>query len=180
MEAVTEILVMHHSHYDIGFTHLQPQLELMQLDFIDQAIRLCEQSEQESEHSRFRWTCEAARPVLAWLERADDRDVDKFKHFLANGQMCISALPMHTSPLCTEEQWIRMLEPVSILRQELGIPLRTAINHDINGQSWPIVRLMADAGIDYYQMGINIHFGRAPLTRPAVPIDQRSGDLKVR
>lgn len=168
MGSVKEILCLHHSHLDIGYTHPQPLLMELQRDYIDEAIELCLQTEKYPEESKFRWTCEATLPVLKWLETAPNERVSLFKHFLQNGQISISALMMHSTPLNNTNQMIKMLQPIKALRERFNIPVNTAINHDVNGQPWPLSQIMLDAGIDFYITGINIHFGGIPFKRPAV------------
>jgi alpha-mannosidase len=166
MPEIKEILVLHHSHLDIGYTHPQPIILELQKRYLDQVLDLCTLTEEWPEESRFRWTCEAAYVVLKWLETANDRQISRFIHYLQRGQISVAASLLHSTPLCSAEQITRMLSPLRRLRRLFGIELKAAIHHDINGQPWSYGQLLLDAGVEFLMMGINIHFGGIPLTRP--------------
>ncbi|RKP54437.1 hypothetical protein D7Z26_13895 [Cohnella endophytica] len=166
MSRIKEVLVLHHSHLDVGYTHAQPILIEMQKKYIDEALQMCALTEDWSEVNRFRWTCESSYPVLKWLETANSSQIDLFKYYLKNGQMSVSASYMHTTPLCSAEQIAKMLYPIRQLRSQFDIEIKTAIHHDVNGQPWSYSQLLLDAGVEFLIMGINIHFGGVPLTRP--------------
>jgi alpha-mannosidase len=166
MSKIKEVLVLHHSHLDVGYTHPQPIILELQKRYIDQALDLCERTEDWPTNSRFRWTCEASFVVLKWLEEASEQQITRFSRYLHNGQLSVSTSLMHITPLCSAEEAVRTLYPVRQLRERFGLDFKTAIHHDVNGQPWSYGQLLLDAGVEFFIMGINIHFGGIPLTRP--------------
>lgn len=163
---VQEILISHHSHTDIGYTHEQPVLWELQARYIEQAMDLIEETMDWPEGARLKWTCEVTAPVLYWLKAAKSRDVERFAEHARAGYIEVTALFCNLTPLCNLEELHRLLLPVARLRRELGIPVRTAMNSDVNGLPWPLVDLLLDSGITGVTMAINEHMGGAPLERP--------------
>jgi hypothetical protein len=161
-----EILVLHHSHTDIGFTHPQPVWWELSRRYIDEALDLCEATAGWPEASRMRWTCENTLPVVHWLERASSRQIDRFRQLAQAGQVSVAGLPCNLLPITDLEQLTVGLQPVRRLRNEFGIPIKAAILHDVNGIVWPLTQLLLDLGIELLIMGINTHYGGYPLSRP--------------
>src|SRR5258708_39844727 len=63
---VEEILLLHHSHLDVGYTHSQPIVWELQQEFLSQAVDWLEQTADLPEPSRPKWTGEATEPVPPW------------------------------------------------------------------------------------------------------------------
>src|SRR6478609_325479 len=63
---IRDLLVVHHSHMDIGYTHSQPVFWQLQSEFIDQALDWLEETADLPEGARPKWTCEANEPVRRW------------------------------------------------------------------------------------------------------------------
>src|SRR5687768_14829921 len=151
---IREILLLHHSHTDVGYTHPQPAFWELQRRIIDQALDLCEDTADFPEASAARWTCETTWPVMHWLNRAPSSKVERFRALAKAGRISVGALPIHLSPLANTPQFAHGLRAVKLLRDELGVPIRTAISHDVNGVPWPLTNLLLDSGIDAFLMGI--------------------------
>ena len=65
---ISELLLLHHTHSDIGYTNPQPVFWELSRQFIDQAIDLCEATSEYPDDSKMRWTCEVTSTVLHWLD----------------------------------------------------------------------------------------------------------------
>lgn len=165
---IKEILVLHHSHLDVGFTHSQPILWEMQREYLDQALDFLDQTADFPGASLPRWTCEVTEPLMRWLETATPAQVENFTSHLRSGRIGISAMQYNTTPLCNAEQLIRQLYPVRSLRERFGATINTINQHDVNGLPWPMVELMHDSGIELLTMAINLHLGGAPSPRPGI------------
>ncbi|MCK4872352.1 MAG: hypothetical protein KAS72_06475 [Phycisphaerales bacterium] len=166
MTDIKDVLVMHHTHTDVGYTHAQPIFWELSRRFIDEALDYCDETADWPEGSRMCWTCEVTAPIIDWLRNASDQQVERFSAAAQRGQIAVGAMFANITPLYTLEQLAQSLLPVRELREQFGLPISVAINHDVNGLPWSIIPLLRDAGINGLLMGINIHFGGFPLHRP--------------
>lgn len=163
---VKEVLCMPHSHLDVGYTHPQPMLLEQQVDYINQALELMKKTENYPEETKFRWTVEGSYVLEKWLETATQEEMVRMKKYLSEGRMCLTALPMHTTPGVNAREMAYMLSKKKELEQIFDTKIHIAISHDVDGQPWPLGQMMLDSGIDFYLTGVNIHFGGLPFPRP--------------
>ena len=120
---VKEIWCMMHSHLDIGYTHPQPLLMELQVDYLTQAMELIGRTKDYPEESRYRWTIEANCVLEKWLVTATKEQVAKLKEYIADGSICVTALPMHTTPGCNARELIMALSAKGRIEKELGITI---------------------------------------------------------
>ena len=165
---IKEILVLHHSHFDLGYTHSQPILWEMQREFIDQALDMLDKTQDWPEISKPRWTCEVTAQVMKWLKTANLEKFKKFKKYLHEKRIGISAMEYCGTPGYNIEQWSRLLYNAKFLEDLFEIKIKTVNQHDVNGLAWPMVDLMIDSGIKLLTMAVNIHFGGNVGIRPSV------------
>ncbi len=165
---IREILLLHHSHLDVGYTHSQPIVWEMHREFIDQALRLLADTAGWPPLSQPKWTCEVTEPVLRWLACAGDGELALFKALLRQGRIGLGAMRYNTTALCSAELLRKQLAPVQELRRALGARMSVALQHDVNGIPWPFADLLLDAGIELLVMGVNPDHGQPVSPRPGV------------
>ncbi len=168
MPILDEIYIVQHSHTDLGFTADQPTIWDLHGRFLDQAMDLAEATADGAPGERYCWTVEVACVLLPWLEHASTAQVDRLIRLAHRGQIEVMALHSHQAPLADRVDTEDLLELVDQLRRRLGITVVSAINSDVNGQNWPVVDALIDAGVTGYSMAINKHTGQVPLDRPTL------------
>jgi alpha-mannosidase len=166
--AVEEILVLHHSHLDVGYTHSQPILWELQQEFITQAIDWLEQTHDLPCDSRPKWTCEATEPLRRWLAQASPAQIERFRTLHRQGRIGVAALRWHVGAAVDRAGLQRLLDGKEELEQLLGATVRVACQHDVNGVPWPLADVLLDAGVDLFVMAVNPHLGRAVQPRPGM------------
>ncbi|MDR3473176.1 MAG: hypothetical protein P4M09_16065 [Devosia sp.] len=157
---INEILFVHHSHTDIGYTHPQPVVLELHRRFIEEALDIAEATVDWDEESRFRWTCEVTGVTEEWWKRADNHNRDRFLAAVGRGQFEVAGMGWHMTPLMDHNMVLDVLKPIKFFR-DLGIPVRSAMNTDVNGLPWGIVDALLDHGVTGLSMAINEHFGHA-------------------
>lgn len=168
MPAINEILVLHHSHLDVGYTHSQPIFWKLQQEFLDQAVEWLETTADLPEGIRPKWTCEATEVVRRWLATASPAQAERFARLHRQGRIGLAALRWNTTPLADRAGLRRLLDGKAELEQRLGGRIQVACQHDVTGVPWPLADLLLDAGVDLFVMAINIHLGRAVKPRPGM------------
>lgn len=164
---IKEIVFVHHSHTDIGYTHPQPVVLELHRRFIDEALDIAERTADYDDESRFRWTCVVTGITEDWWKQAGNADRDRFLAAIKRGQFEVAGMNWHMTPLMDHSMVLDTLKPVKFFR-ELGIPVRSAMNTDVNGLPWGVVDALLDHGITGISMAINAHFGHplSPWPRP--------------
>src|SRR5262245_6968693 len=157
---IKEILFVHHTHTDIGYTHPQPVVFELHRRFIDEALDIAEATADWPDECRFRWTCEVTGTTVDWWQHARDRDRERFLAAVKRGQVEVAAMAWHMTPLMDHSMVVDVLKPIRFFR-DLGIPVRSAMNTDVNGLPWGVVDALLDHGIGGLSMAINEHFGHA-------------------
>lgn len=163
---IREILFVHHSHTDVGYTHPQQVVLDLHQGYIDDALDIIEETADYPDAARMRWTCEVTGVTKRWWEQSSSLNRDRFLTAVQRGQIEVAAMKWNLTPLMDHSMAIDALRPIQFFR-DLGIPVRTAMNTDVNGLPWGMVDALLDHGIDGVSMSINEHYGHAPRPWPA-------------
>jgi len=144
------VYVVPHSHTDIGFTHTPLEVAAIHDENTDEAVALCEMTQDWPEGARFKWTCEVSWQLQNYIRNRPPEYLDKLRACLRSGQMEVAAFyaGVHTD-LCGTEELIRSLYFGAELRRSWDIPVDTVMIVDIPGATWPFAQIMAKAGVKY-------------------------------
>ena len=143
-----QIHLIHHTHYDIGFTDLPDEVERQQLTYLDEAVRLAENDPE------YCWTIESASLLRNYLESRPQTMVNRLLNLLRKGQLEVAAFDMQM--LSETASFPELLENVmrSVrLGKQYDFPVECAILDDIGGFAGELPRLMNEAGLRYLIAG---------------------------
>lgn len=151
-----EIDLVHNSHTDIGYSHLQEEVIRIHNDNIRTALELIEKTRYYPRESRFVWNIESAWAVENFLKEASKKERDDFLKAVKDGQIVISATYANIlTGLCTPEEMNWITEYSRKLRDSLSLPINTAMMSDVPGMNWSMVTALAKNGIRYFSNGPN-------------------------
>lgn len=146
--------IIHHSHTDIGYSHLQPEVERLQDDNIATAIRWFERERGSVE--RPYWHVESLWAVENFLRKATPEQERAFVEAVRSGQLVLSAnFANLMTGLCREEELDWMLEYAGRLTEKYGFEFRNAMITDVPGITWAGLNAYVRGGIPYLCLGPN-------------------------
>ncbi|MEQ9031317.1 MAG: hypothetical protein RLP44_21550, partial [Aggregatilineales bacterium] len=162
---IQDILLLHHSHTDIGYTNYQSTVFALQRQHIHHAIQLAERYANNPVGEQFKWTCEVTLIVEDFLKHASDKDIDRLQEVHKQGLIDFGGMYCNISSLYTPDMLMRSLRVTEKLRSDYGFDIRYALNCDINGHSWGLVDILLDAGFEGLAMAINRAMAPNPQPR---------------
>ncbi|MBK8340896.1 MAG: hypothetical protein IPK99_13260 [Flavobacteriales bacterium] len=151
-----DIHLIHHSHTDIGYSHLQAEVETIQNNNIFKALELIDRTKDYPEDSRFVWNVESLWAVENFLGIASEADKQRFIAAVKSGSIALSANYANIlTGLCTPEEMHWIVEYADSLRKWYDLPITMAMQTDIPGMSWSMVDAYAAHGIRHLSQGPN-------------------------
>jgi hypothetical protein len=168
------IHLIHHSHFDYGYTDRQAVVMEHQLRYLDAALDLISLTDDWPEEARFRWNVEVTYPLQKWLRARPQEHRDEFIRRVKEGRIEVNALPfsMHTEVYSIDElAWgLRFADE---LRERYGLEIVSAIQSDVPGATIGLLNLLTSADIRYLSVAHNyagrsvpFRVGGQELTRP--------------
>lgn len=149
-----EFHIIHHSHNDIGYSHLQTEVEKIQTENIRSALRwtsVCDQKGMKPV-----WHIESLWAVENFLRTASEDEIKAFESSVNKGNIVLSANYANIlTGLCQPEEQRWALEYAQHLEEKFDFDIRNVMITDIPGITWSALKAYVEEGIPYLSIGPN-------------------------
>ncbi len=150
------IWLLHHSHVDIGYTHVQAEVQRIQWRNLERALQYVRETRDNPEGDRFKWNVEVMWPLVTWFRQAGHLEKEQMIEAIREGNIELDALfANELTGLCRPEELVQLVVPARRLADSLGVPLRSAMISDIPGYTWGLIPVLAKNGVRYFSIGTN-------------------------
>ena len=150
------VYLLPHSHVDIGYTHVQTDVEKAQWKYLEMAIDTARKSAGNPPGSRFKWNVEVLWAVDSYLKQATPEKRQQFIDAVKAGQVGLQALyGNELTGLCRPEELLRLLSCAQRVSTLCDTPVTSAMITDVPGYTWGIVPAFAHSGVKYFSIGPN-------------------------
>jgi Glycosyl hydrolases family 38 N-terminal domain./Glycosyl hydrolases family 38 C-terminal domain. len=160
-----QIYFVQHSHTDIGYTRPQSEILAEHLRYIDYALDYCDQTDNLPDDSKFRWTCESAWVTREYLRTRPSSQIERLKKRIAEGRIEVTGMYANMAEIADENIMCDFLQPLKEFKK-INIPIKAAMQNDVNGIAWCIPDYFKNTGIKYLIMGINETRSILPFDKP--------------
>ena len=151
------VYLLPHSHVDIGYTHLQPEVEQKQMNNLDIALELCRKTADYPPEARFKWNTEVAWPVDCYLRKSSPEKQQQLLDAIRAGQIELDALyGNELTGLCRPEELTRLCDISQQIAKRCGVKVESAMISDVPGYTWGLASVFGQVGVKYFSIGPNI------------------------
>ncbi|WPO90826.1 glycoside hydrolase family 38 C-terminal domain-containing protein [Chryseobacterium sp. HR92] len=147
---------IHHSHTDVGYSHLQAEVEKIHTQNIYDAIKMVEETKNLPEEARFKWNVEALWDVENFMKNATAEEKMAFVKAVKEGGIGLSAMYGNIlTGLSQPEELFHYTEYAQKLEKEFGLKINSAMMSDVPGFAWALVPALTSSGVKYFSSGPN-------------------------
>lgn len=150
------VYLLPHSHVDIGYTHVQTDVEKAQWSYLEMAMDAARKSASNPPGSRFKWNVEVLWAVDSYLRQVTPDKRQRFVEAVKCGEVGLQALyGNELTGLCSQEELLRLLNCAQRVAKLCDRPITSAMITDVPGCTWGIVPAFAHSGVRYFSVGPN-------------------------
>ncbi|MHC4414028.1 MAG: polysaccharide lyase family protein [Planctomycetota bacterium] len=150
------VYVLHHTHLDIGYTHVQSEVETLQWSHLEKAVALARATAHYPDEARFRWNPEGLWAVESYLQRASPERRSHLIDVVKRGSIGLDALYANElTGLCRPEELFELTATARRLSKTHGLSIDSAMISDIPGFTWGLVPALAHSGVKYLSLAPN-------------------------
>lgn len=147
---------IHHSHTDVGYSHLQAEVEKIHTKNIYDALKMIDETHNLPEEARFKWNVEALWDVENFMQKATPEDKKAFVKAVKDGGIGLSAMYGNIlTGLSQPEELFHYTEYAQKLEKEYGFKINSAMMSDVPGFAWSLVPALTTSGVKYFSSGPN-------------------------
>lgn len=150
------VYLLHHTHLDIGYTHVQTEVERIQWNHLDKALDLIAKTTDYPPEARFKWLPEGLWAVDSYLQQAPEEKRQAFAAAVRQGRIGLDGLyGNELTALCRPEELLELTGAARRLAQQYDLTLDSAMISDVPGYTWGMVPALVQSGIKYFSIGPN-------------------------
>lgn len=154
------VYVLIHSHVDIGYTDIQPNIEKKQAQNVARSLELIRESRDNAAGSRFKWNLEVLWAADQFLRTATPEQKRAFEEAIRNGDIGVDAMYGNLlTGLCRGEELERQLDFAEAMGRRCGVEVDSMMISDVPGLTWGLVPALAHHGVKYISNGPNAQRG---------------------
>ena len=151
-----DVFLIHHTHLDIGYTHLQSDVERLQWQHLEEALRLGEANEGFPDEAKFVWNPEGIWAVESYLENHSDSENERLLEGIRKGWIALDGLFANLlTGITSSEGLMRSMDASRKMSERTGVAIESAMLTDIPGFTWGLVPVLALHGVKYLSIGPN-------------------------
>jgi len=151
-----EIYVLMHSHTDIGYTDIQPNIEKKQAGNVIRALQLIRDTKDYPAGARFKWNLEVMWTADQFARVATPEQLREFGQAIRDGNIGVDAMYGNLlTGLCRYEEMVRQISYAAELGRNNGVKVDSMMISDVPGMTWGVVPALANSGVKYISNGPN-------------------------